>query len=75
MSDLKVTARVQMTIEIELTQPWSPAETTEAVFRQAEAQAMAHARKLTVAGSGCGVFVRIVGEPDVTAVMAALRER
>ena len=46
MTTIKAIARVQVTIEIHLTQPWQPVETIGEAHRQAKAQALEEVRRL-----------------------------
>lgn len=65
MSEQKITAsaRVKLTIEVDLGQPWSPTETAENIFKAAKDEAInSIATRLT------RERYRIIGEPVVTAI-------
>lgn len=57
---VKAIARVKVTIEIHLSQPWPGNATIEEAYRQAASDALSHARQLK--------GISIVGEPEVSVV-------
>lgn len=69
MSNVKATARVQVTLEVTLSQPWG-AECNFAVLQKAAKEdALMRIQKLS------GSDVRIVGTPKVTAVLVEEPDR
>lgn len=65
MSEERLTcyARVQLTIELELTQPWSHDETLKNLYSQAKDQAV------RMTDSAVSKFGRVVGDIKVTALL------
>lgn len=63
---IKAKARVQVTLEIELTQTWASTCQIEQLHHQAATDAVDSVRTLTKHG-GC----RIVGEPSVVGVLTS----
>ncbi len=62
-------ARVQITVEVELSQPWDGAETVENVYKRAKEQAV---EQLTAVLTGKLLnrpLTRIIGEADVLGIL------
>ena len=63
--DVHATARVTVRVEIHLTQPWGKEATLTEIHKTASRQALETLQRLL----GGGMEARIVGEPEVTAIL------
>ena len=66
MSEIKTTARVSLTLEVSLTQPWSQEEKIEHVYKRAKAEAL---EKVNCLIQEAKVPVRILGPAKIVTIL------
>lgn len=66
---VKATARVQLTVEVSLSQPWGGECNIDQLYDQAARQATEYLARQLRRVEGDGNAMRIVGEPRVTGVI------